>query len=194
MNLHRHCTGGSGHGETSEAESGPGSSACQPRRRDYDVGLRVGLLFVILATGALGVFGPILLHKMMPSKLNVVLIVLKQFGTGIIISTAFVHVCKVLEIMSSLLTDVISSIPTLSLCSATNALVIWATRLPRRLSPWLVSSCLSSSSTSETALFSQRQGHRLISPWPRKRTHGYLPKSSAFLLWKLVFCSTLFVS
>ncbi|KAJ4024004.1 high-affinity Zn(2+) transporter zrt1 [Fusarium irregulare] len=86
-----HCTGGSGHGETSEAESGPGSSACQPRRRDYDVGLRVGLLFVILATGALGVFGPILLHKMMPSKLNVVLIVLKQFGTGIIISTAFVH-------------------------------------------------------------------------------------------------------
>jgi zinc transporter 1/2/3 len=89
-----HCTGGGGHGssETGEAESGASSSACQPRRRDYDVGLRVGLLFVILATGALGVFGPILLHKMMPSKLNVVLIVLKQFGTGIIISTAFVHV------------------------------------------------------------------------------------------------------
>ncbi|CEI69884.1 hypothetical protein FVEN_g7253 [Fusarium venenatum] len=88
-----HCTGGGGHGssETGEAESGSSSSACQPRRRDYDVGLRVGLLFVILATGALGVFGPILLHKMMPSKLNVVLIVLKQFGTGIIISTAFVH-------------------------------------------------------------------------------------------------------
>ncbi|EMT68618.1 Zinc-regulated transporter 1 [Fusarium odoratissimum] len=90
-----HCTGGSGHGhsdsESSESESGSSSSACQPRRRDYDVGLRVGLLFVILATGALGVFGPILLHKMMPSKLNIVLIVLKQFGTGIIISTAFVH-------------------------------------------------------------------------------------------------------
>ncbi|EKJ78673.1 hypothetical protein FPSE_01161 [Fusarium pseudograminearum CS3096] len=87
-----HCTGGSGHGssETGEAVSSS-SSACQPRKRDYDVGLRVGLLFVILATGALGVFGPILLHKMMPSKLNVVLIVLKQFGTGIIISTAFVH-------------------------------------------------------------------------------------------------------
>ncbi|KAF9769989.1 hypothetical protein IL306_012498 [Fusarium sp. DS 682] len=90
-----HCTGGSGHGhsesETSESESGSSSSACQPRRRDYNIGLRVGLLFVILATGALGVFGPILLHKMMPSKLNIVLIVLKQFGTGIIISTAFVH-------------------------------------------------------------------------------------------------------
>ncbi|RBQ75168.1 hypothetical protein FVER53590_05005 [Fusarium verticillioides] len=85
-----HCTGHSD-SESSESESGSSSSACQPRRRDYDVGLRVGLLFVILATGALGVFGPILLHKMMPSKLNIVLIVLKQFGTGIIISTAFVH-------------------------------------------------------------------------------------------------------
>ncbi|KAH7245961.1 hypothetical protein BKA59DRAFT_182889 [Fusarium tricinctum] len=90
-----HCTGGGGHGhgesESGESESGPSSSACQPRKRDYNIGLRVGLLFVILATGALGVFGPILLHKMMPSKLNLVLLVLKQFGTGIIISTAFVH-------------------------------------------------------------------------------------------------------
>ncbi|KAF4959489.1 hypothetical protein FSARC_10719 [Fusarium sarcochroum] len=89
-----HCTGGS-HSESESGESASGesgsSSACQPRKRDYNIGLRVGLLFVILATGALGVFGPILLHKMMPSKLNLVLLVLKQFGTGIIISTAFVH-------------------------------------------------------------------------------------------------------
>ncbi|KAM5352057.1 hypothetical protein ACJ41O_004780 [Fusarium nematophilum] len=81
-----HCTGGS-----SESESASSSSACQPRNRDYNVNLRVGLLFVILATSAIGVFGPILLHKMMPTKLNLVLIVLKQFGTGIIISTAFIH-------------------------------------------------------------------------------------------------------
>ncbi|KAF5673202.1 zinc transporter [Fusarium heterosporum] len=90
-----HCTGGSGHGhgesESGESESGSASSACQPRRRDYNIGLRIGLLFVILATGALGVFGPILLQKMMPSSLSLVLLVLKQFGTGIIISTAFVH-------------------------------------------------------------------------------------------------------
>lgn len=98
MGLFRHCTGGSGHGSSEVGEAaGSSSSACQPRKRNYDVGLRVGLLFVILATGALGVFGPILLHKMMPSKLNVVLIVLKQFGTGIIISTAFVHVCCLLQ-------------------------------------------------------------------------------------------------
>ncbi|KAM0552021.1 hypothetical protein ACHAPJ_008131 [Fusarium lateritium] len=84
-----HCTGGS-HSESESGESGT-SSTCQLRRRDYNIGLRVGLLFVILATGALGVFGPILLHKMMPRKLSLVLLVLKQFGTGIIISTAFVH-------------------------------------------------------------------------------------------------------
>ncbi|EEU46264.1 uncharacterized protein NECHADRAFT_38445 [Fusarium vanettenii 77-13-4] len=86
-----HCTGGSdSESESSEAGSSS-SSSCQPRQRDYNIGLRVGLLFVILATSAIGVFGPILLHKMMPTKLNLVLIVLKQFGTGIIISTAFVH-------------------------------------------------------------------------------------------------------
>ncbi|KAJ4170805.1 high-affinity Zn(2+) transporter zrt1 [Fusarium falciforme] len=88
-----HCTGGS-HSESESSEAGSSSSSsssCQPRRRDYNIGLRVGLLFVILATSAIGVFGPILLHKMMPTKLNLVLIVLKQFGTGIIISTAFVH-------------------------------------------------------------------------------------------------------
>lgn len=28
----------------------------------------------------------------MPSKLNLIFILLKQFGTGIIISTAFIHV------------------------------------------------------------------------------------------------------
>ncbi|KAH7157152.1 hypothetical protein EDB81DRAFT_414680 [Dactylonectria macrodidyma] len=78
-----HCTGD----DESEAEE----SACEAPSRDYNIGLRVGLLFVILATSAIGVFGPILLHKLMPSKLNLIFIVLKQFGTGIIISTAFIH-------------------------------------------------------------------------------------------------------
>ncbi|KAH6982872.1 hypothetical protein BKA56DRAFT_484285 [Ilyonectria sp. MPI-CAGE-AT-0026] len=78
-----HCTGGD---ESESAESN-----CEAPNRDYNIGLRVGLLFVILATSAIGVFGPILLHKLMPSKLNLVFIVLKQFGTGIIVSTAFIH-------------------------------------------------------------------------------------------------------
>ena len=39
-----------------------------------------------------GVFAPIFLQKFLPNKLSVLLITLKQFGTGIIVSTAFVHV------------------------------------------------------------------------------------------------------
>lgn len=80
----RHCTGGD-----EESQTGP---VCDTPNREYNVNLRVGLLFVILATSAIGVFGPILLHKILPTKLNLLFIVLKQFGTGIIISTAFVHV------------------------------------------------------------------------------------------------------
>ncbi|PHH74253.1 hypothetical protein CDD80_3204 [Ophiocordyceps camponoti-rufipedis] len=78
-----HCVGGS-----EEEESQP---QCAGVKREYNVGLRVGLLFAILATSALGVFGPILLQRLLPRKLSLAFIVLKQFGTGIIISTAFVH-------------------------------------------------------------------------------------------------------
>ncbi|KAM4057923.1 ZIP zinc transporter [Hirsutella rhossiliensis] len=79
-----HCVGG----DENEAASG---SQCQGAKRDYNVGLRVGLLFAILATSALGVFAPILLQSILPRKLTLAFIVLKQFGTGIIVSTAFVH-------------------------------------------------------------------------------------------------------
>lgn len=54
--------------------------------------LRIGLIFAVLATSALGVFAPIFLMRYLPNKMSVLLITLKQFGTGIIISTAFVHV------------------------------------------------------------------------------------------------------
>ena len=47
---------------------------------------------IILTRRVAGVFGPILLTRLLPNKLNVAFTVLKQFGTGIIISTAFVHV------------------------------------------------------------------------------------------------------
>ncbi|PFH63001.1 hypothetical protein XA68_10413 [Ophiocordyceps unilateralis] len=80
-----HCVGGS------EEESNQSQSQCAGVKRDYNVGIRVGLLFAILATSALGVFGPILLQRLLPRKLSLAFIILKQFGTGIIISTAFVH-------------------------------------------------------------------------------------------------------
>lgn len=74
-----HCTGG--------AEEVP---QCSKVDRDYNINLRVGLLFVIMATSSIGVFSPIFAWKFM-SPNSLVFTVLKQFGTGIIISTAFIH-------------------------------------------------------------------------------------------------------
>jgi zinc transporter 1/2/3 len=50
------------------------------------------MLFVVLVASSVGVFGPILMSTFIPVRSNVILTILKQFGTGIIISTAFVHV------------------------------------------------------------------------------------------------------
>lgn len=61
-------------------------------QRDYDIPIRVGMLFVVLVASAVGVFGPILVSTWVSVKSNVFLTVLKQFGTGVVISTAFVHV------------------------------------------------------------------------------------------------------
>lgn len=81
----RHCVGG----ESEEV-------SCGLREREYNVGLRVGTLFVILVTSAIGVFAPMMFNKI-PGLKNTraaatMLMVVKQFGTGIIISTAFIHV------------------------------------------------------------------------------------------------------
>ncbi|KAI1495103.1 hypothetical protein F5X96DRAFT_202560 [Biscogniauxia mediterranea] len=78
-----HCVGG-------EGESS-GVVECSRRDRDYNIPLRVGLLFAMLVTSLIGVVGPILLKPVLPEKLHLVFIVLKQFGTGVIIATAFVH-------------------------------------------------------------------------------------------------------
>ncbi|KAH8432100.1 putative ZIP Zinc transporter [Aspergillus melleus] len=80
-----HCVGA---GE-SEHSSEP---SCGVQTRDYDMPLRIGTLFVILVTSALGVFLPMLLVKLPSQKINVMFsTVIKQFGTGVILSTAFVH-------------------------------------------------------------------------------------------------------
>ncbi|KAJ5774154.1 hypothetical protein N7457_009050 [Penicillium paradoxum] len=80
-----HCVG--------EGESeGRSESSCTTNARDYDVPLRIGTLFVVLATSAIGVFAPILLMKLPSARINgVISTVIKQFGTGIIIATAFIH-------------------------------------------------------------------------------------------------------
>ncbi|KAJ4258785.1 high-affinity Zn(2+) transporter zrt1 [Fusarium torreyae] len=80
-----HCVGGS-HGS-----EGEGERSCGRTDREYKIGIRIGMLFVVLVASAIGVFGPILMSTFTPVRSNIVLIILKQFGTGVIISTAFVH-------------------------------------------------------------------------------------------------------
>ncbi|KAL6408276.1 hypothetical protein AUP68_08131 [Ilyonectria robusta] len=77
-----HCTGGNSEEST---------ATCERKDRDYNISIRIGMLFVVLAASSIGVFGPILMATFTPVKSNLFLIVLKQFGTGVIISTAFVH-------------------------------------------------------------------------------------------------------
>ncbi|KAI0130682.1 Zip-domain-containing protein [Daldinia grandis] len=85
-----HCVGGSS--ESSAAQ-------CSRRDRDYNVPLRIGLLFVILVTSFIGVAGPIFLKPILPQKFQPVFLILKQFGTGVIVSTAFVHLFTHAELM-----------------------------------------------------------------------------------------------
>lgn len=83
-----HCTGGSG------------AISCDATPRDYNIPLRVGLLFVILVTSAFGVFMPILTTRFnLISQDNIIFVVLKQFGTGIVISTAFIHLFTHADLM-----------------------------------------------------------------------------------------------
>ncbi|EPB87936.1 hypothetical protein HMPREF1544_05227 [Mucor circinelloides 1006PhL] len=62
---------------------------------DYNMGLRIGSIFIILGTSAVGTYLPILLHRISPYKPGDIrdwlLTVGKFFGTGVILATAFVH-------------------------------------------------------------------------------------------------------
>ncbi|KAI1099491.1 Zip-domain-containing protein [Jackrogersella minutella] len=89
-----HCVG-EGESETSEP------AECSRRDRSYNIPLRIGLLFVILVTSFIGVAGPIFLKPVLPQKFQMVFIVLKQFGTGVIIATAFVHLFTHAQLMFS---------------------------------------------------------------------------------------------
>ncbi|KAG2734367.1 hypothetical protein G9P44_002373 [Scheffersomyces stipitis] len=78
-----HCDGGS------EAEVEP---TCERYDRDYNIPLRIGLLFAILVSSIIAAFGPLFLKNLFKLSLEgYIATVIKQFGTGVIISTAFVH-------------------------------------------------------------------------------------------------------
>ncbi|KAI0509506.1 hypothetical protein F5B22DRAFT_616553 [Xylaria bambusicola] len=76
-----HCPGDSEHGEVQ----------CSRRDRDYNIPLRIGLVFVMLITSLIGVAIPIFLKPLLPERFQDIFVLLKQFGTGVIIATALIH-------------------------------------------------------------------------------------------------------
>ncbi|KAI1145260.1 hypothetical protein F4825DRAFT_444361 [Nemania diffusa] len=64
---------------------------CSRSDRDYNIPLRIGLVFVMLVAGFIGVALPIFLKPILPKRFQVIFIVLKQFGTGVIVATALIH-------------------------------------------------------------------------------------------------------
>lgn len=100
----RHCVS-PGESEVSDQQR------CNRIDRDYDIGVRVGTLFAILVTSMIGrrhnsvprrlfvltmlqgVFSPIFLASYARNRrTRDAFMFVKQFGVGVIISTAFVHV------------------------------------------------------------------------------------------------------
>ncbi|ORX61649.1 ZIP zinc/iron transport family [Hesseltinella vesiculosa] len=69
---------------------------CSPESMgDYNMSLRIGSIFIILITSAIGTFTPLLIHRARKYEQNSfqdwVLLIAKFFGTGVILATAFIH-------------------------------------------------------------------------------------------------------
>jgi zinc transporter 1/2/3 len=74
--------------------------SCDTTPRDYNIPLRIGLLFVILTTSGIGVFTPILTTRFTSiAQTNIIFVILKQFGTGVVLSTAFIHLFTHADLM-----------------------------------------------------------------------------------------------
>jgi zinc transporter 1/2/3 len=98
----RNCHFHAGVEHCEDDEQGSEGKSCDSAIRDYNRPLRIGLLFVVLFGTGLAVFTPILLEKFTRIDLNgIVFIILKQFGTGVIISTAYVHLLTHAQLMFS---------------------------------------------------------------------------------------------
>lgn len=207
---YRHCVSA---GESEESSH----QSCGIQTRYYNVPLRIGTLFVILITSATGVFAPILLSKLPYTSVNcVVSTIIKQFGTGIIIATAFIHVSLAHGATRAFALTSHSCIHMLLLCLPMNVWVSWITK--QLLLPWssLAYSWHSCSNTSATESSRQEPPKHPHHPQslqaPRsllvKRTlhltsslHWRIlgipmgiqpgrPLSFRYLSWKLVYCST----
>lgn len=68
-------------------------------KKTYNLTLRVVAIFVILTTSTIGILTPIVLRESNKIKMDGLAITFfKQFGTGVIISTVFIHVSSTLFI------------------------------------------------------------------------------------------------
>ncbi|KAI9268944.1 ZIP zinc transporter-domain-containing protein [Phascolomyces articulosus] len=85
---HDHDHAGHNHGPTSLED-------CVAVTTDYNLGLRIGAIFIIMAATMIGVFAPIILHRIRPYSQHGVrywiLTISKFFGTGVILAVAFIH-------------------------------------------------------------------------------------------------------
>ncbi|CAD0114699.1 unnamed protein product [Aureobasidium uvarum] len=95
-------------GEEPAGEVSADGGTCEAVERDYNIPLRIGLVFAILATASIGVFGPIFLSLGRFKRGSIVMSIIKQFGTGVIISTALVHATTAAIVMAGI---VISFVP-----------------------------------------------------------------------------------
>lgn len=83
-----------------QPESGGEAKSCARVDRDYNVPVRIGTLFAVLATSAIGVFLPLIVKKVMNTTLDgTIVMFFKQFGTGVILSTALVHLTTHAQLM-----------------------------------------------------------------------------------------------
>jgi zinc transporter 1/2/3 len=89
-----HCVGGVKRAGASD------SDRCGKVSRDYNIPLRVGSIFIVMITSAIAVFMPLVLRRFAKFKgTNLVFTIIKQFGTGVILATGFVHLLTHADLM-----------------------------------------------------------------------------------------------
>ncbi|KAK6846385.1 zinc-regulated transporter 1 [Apiospora arundinis] len=87
----RHCHFHAGIEHCDDEENTDHPPRCDRVEREFNIPLRWGMVLAILVAGATGVYSPIVMRVKLPSKKQELLIFIKQFGTGVIVSAAFIH-------------------------------------------------------------------------------------------------------
>lgn len=78
--------------EKAAAKAAKLAEKCKTPDRDLNIGYRIGALFAMMGMSALGVLPPVLANSFFKISIkSIPLTFLKQFGTGVVISTAIIH-------------------------------------------------------------------------------------------------------